>query len=184
MLLALRFLVSAPWPIGGDDRYYWEHCAWVERSQFSSDTQMANRVVTGMRSFYTSQIRFHAERYYLPNTSTVYFQRTFGPTEKGIYPVAEQPTLLICARWRMRADDGSTTYHLHRAPVGEDDLTDGVWSADGLFRQRTHMFDFIDEEMYRTKTGALITSGEVATLPVAWQLRHGTKRRRSRFWLP
>jgi hypothetical protein len=184
LLLALRFLVSAEWPNGVDGRYYWQHCAWLDRDDFTTDTQMANRVVVAMRSLYTTQIRFHSERYYLPGTETVYFERFFAPTEGGIYPPSESPNLLICARWRMYGEDGSYTYHLHRSPVGDDDLIDAVWSDDGFFRQDTHLGDFIDEGFFRTHTGSLIDWGQVAQLPVKWQLRHGTKRRLRRFWLP
>lgn len=183
MLLSVRALMSSTWPQGVDGQYYWEQCEWVDRDDFTSNGQMGLAVINDLKLLYTEQVRFWSTRWYLPGSSTIFFQQTYGIVQTGALDVRENPNLLIAARWRMRGADGSYTYHLHRAPVGEDDLIEGIWSDDGILRQITHMNTYIGQGIYRTPTGSLITSGEVAQLPVGWQLRHGTKRRQSRFWL-
>lgn len=184
VLYAGRSILAAPWPGGTIDHYYWEHCFWVNRSDFTSDGQMGLAVINDMKLLYTDQVRIWSTRWYVPGTTTVYFQQIYGVPQIGSQDPQDNYSLLIAARWRMRGEDGSYTYHLHRQPVGEDYLESGAWSSTGYTQQQTRMNTFIAQGIYRTKTGSLIDSGEVSILPTMWQLRHGTKRRNSRFWLP
>jgi len=184
MLLAGRFLVSAEWPDGVDGRYYWEHCFWVDSDDFDNNFQMNLAVLADMRLLYTEQVRMDSCRWYHLGTTVIYFSNNYGLSTFGQQPEQANYNLLICARWRMRGEDGSYSYHLHRQPIGEDYLVDGVWSDEGYLQSQTRLNTFIGQGIYRTNSGALIDAGEVAQLPVMWQLRHGTKRRKSRFWLP
>lgn len=183
MLLTVRALMSAEWPEGVDGRYYWEHCEWIDRDDFTSNGQMGLAVINDLKLLYTSQVQFHSTRWFDASDMSLFFQQTYSIVQHGSLSPSESPNLLMCARWRMHGDDGSYTYHMHRAPVGNDDLIGGVWSDDGYIRQSTHLNTYVDQGIYRTQTGSLITSGTVAQLPVMWQMRHGTKRRQSRFWL-
>jgi len=183
MLLAVRSILSVEWPEGYDGRYYWEHCAWVDRDDFSTDGQMGLAWIGDVRLLYTEQVIVHSTRWYIPNTETVYFQQTYLVTQTGDQPPQENYTILACARWRMWGADGSYTYHLHRQPMGEDYLEDGQYTTLGRTQQQTRLNTFVAQGIYRTKTGALITIAELGSLPVMWQLRHGTKRRSRRFWL-
>jgi len=184
MLLAVRVLLSVEWPEGNDGRYYWEHCAWQDRDDWLTDGQMGLFTITNMSLLYTSQVQIHSTRWYFPDSLVVYFQQTYPFPQFGSQAPQENYNLLMCARWRMKGGDGSYTYHLHRQPLGEDYVQDGQYTPDGLTAQQTRMNTYIAQDRYRTKTGALITEGELAGQPVMWQLRHGTKRRRRRFWLP
>jgi len=183
-LLAGRTLLSLPWPGLSHADYRWEHCFWIDNDDFDNNSQMGLAVVNDMRLFYTNQVHLLGTRWYIPGTTTVFFAQTYPTTQVGAQPAQANYSLLICARWRMRGDDGSYSYHLHRQPVGEDYLENGVWSSGGYSQQQTRMLTFLDQEIYRTHTGSLLVTGTVAVFPVRWQMRHGTKRRNSRFWLP
>lgn len=184
LLLAVRTLWSAEWPEGIDGYYYWEQCGWVNSDDWSSTADMHQNIAAAVQQYYTSQVRQHSTRFYFPGTNTVFASFVYGTPGHGELSPAENYNLLICARWRMHAEDGSYSYHLHRMPVGDESLIDGVWSDDGFTRQVATLNTFIDDGIWRSSTGSLLDKGELAPLPVPWQLRHGTKRRRSRFWLP
>jgi hypothetical protein len=184
MLLAGRTLLSVPWPGLGHADYRWEHCFWIDNSDFSSNSQMGLAVVNDMRLFYTNQVHLLGTRWYLPHTSTVFFAQTYPSTQVGALTAQANYNMLVSARWRMHGSDDSYTYHLHRQPVGETYLEAGGWSATGYSQQQTRMNTFIAQGIYRTGSGSLIDVGEVASSPVQWQLRHGTKRRDRRFWIP
>lgn len=183
-LLAGRTLLSLPWPGLGHPDYRWEHCFWVNSSDFSSNAQMGLAVVNDMKLFYTNQVHLLGTRWYTPHTTTVIFQQSYGPSQVGSQGAQANYNILVSARWRMHGNDDSYTYHLHRQPVGETYLEAGGWSATGYSQQQTRMNTYIAQGIYRTGTGSLITTGDVAVEPVQWQLRHGTKRRDRRFWLP
>lgn len=183
MLLTARFILSAEWPEGFDGRYYWEHCLWVDDSDWDSHIQMFLGILSDMKLLYTSQVDMHAVRFYDPSDMSLVYSQGIGPGNHGSQSPVEVVSLLIVARWTMRGADGSHTYHLHRAPVGVEYLTDGVWNLAGYAEMQTRLNTFIAQDVYRTKTGSLITEGFVGPYPGMWQLRHGTKRRESRFWL-
>lgn len=183
-LLTCRRVMSCEWPGLPDDLYYWQHCFWVDRADFSSDVSMDNATLNDFKLLYTNQVRFWGTRYIVPASSGIHYQAIYGFPQFGAQSAQVNHNLLISARWQMRGSDGSYTYHLHRQPVGENYLEGGDWSAVGLIQQQTRMNTYIAQGIYRTHTGALITSGHVVARPTMWQLRHGTKRRNSRFWLP
>jgi len=183
MLLTTRVLVSCVWPEGHDGRYYWEHCVYVDSDDFDNNTQMFLAILADMKLLYTSQVQFHSMRWFDPSDGSLVHQQGIASGNVGLIAPVESPNLLICGRWRMYGVDGSYSYHLHRMPVGSDMITGGEWSEDGLTAMQTRMNTFIAQDIYRTHTGSLIDVGEVAGSPVMWQLRHGTKRKASNFWL-
>jgi len=183
-LLTFRMVMSCAWPGVEDDTYYWQHCGWVDRDDFTSDGQMSNAVLNDFKLLYTSQVRFWGNRFIVPASGGIHFEAIFGFPQFGAQAPQDNHSLLIAARWQMRGSDDSYTYHLHRQPVGEDYLTGGEWSATGYTQQQTRMNTLIGQGIYRTQTGSLIASGHTVARPVMWQLRHGTRRRNSRFWLP
>lgn len=184
MLVTSRFLLSIEWSLPETDRYYWEHCTYLDTTQFGSLNGAASQNLVNMALFYTSQVRFHSQRLYNPATMAVLHQQNYPVSQDGNQPNTVNYNLLVSARWRLWGSDGSYSYHLHRLPFGEAHLEDGTWSAFGWTRANAHLNTFIMQGDYRTKTGSLITRGEVAPNPVGWQLRHGTKRSQKRFWLP
>lgn len=183
MLVAGRLVCSLAWPEGVDGRYYWQHCLYVDTDNFDSVFDMALEVINDMKLLYTSQVRFHGLRWFLPGTETIVFSQTYTVPQFGSLSSVENPNLLICARWRLFGDDGSYSYHLHRQPIGADYLENGGWSSVGGAQNANRVNTFIAQGIYRTKTGNLIASGFVGSEPVPWQLRHGTKRRERRGWL-
>ena len=183
-LLTYRIILSTAWPGVEDDTYYWQHCGWVDNSDFSSNNQMALAVLNDFKLLYTTQVRIRGARYIVPSSGGIVLEQIYAASQTGTQPAQVNPNLLIAARWQMRGSDGSYTYHLHRQPVGEDYLEGGEWSALGLTQQQTRMNTYIAQGIYRTQTGALISSGHTVARPTMWQLRHGTKRRDRRFWIP
>ena len=183
MLLSVRRLLSAEYPRGVDGRYYWQHCAWMDDTDFANNAQMGLAWITDAKLLYTSQVQIHSTRWLDPETHDVEFQQTYTFPQFGSLTAQSNYSLLLCARWKMHGVDGSYTYHLHRQPIGEAYLENGGYSALGLVQQQTRMNTYIAQDIYRTSTGALIDQGEVAERPVQWQLRHGTKRRERRGWL-
>jgi len=179
-----RFVVSLAWPGLIGPRYFWEHCHWVDTTDFPNDPQMFNAVLADMRLLYTNQVKMEGVRWYQPGTTIIYYQQLVGFPTFGAQAAQPNYNLLIAARWRLFGSDGSYSYHLHRQPVGEGYIEAGGWSATGRTQQQTRMNTFIGQGIYRTGTGALINSGDLADSPTQWQMRHGTKRRNSRFWIP
>jgi len=179
-----RTILSLPWPGLASGRYYWQHCFWVDSDDFSNNAQMGLAVLADMKLLYEAQVQIHSTRWFLPNTTTIFFTQTYGTPQFGSLTTQPDPTLLIATRWRMRGDDGSYSYHLHRQPLGEDYLADGRYTPTGLTQTLSRMNTFIGQGIYRTSSTHLITSGQRSTVPVGWQLRHGTKRKASKFWLP
>lgn len=183
VLLAYRALLSCPWPEGNDGRYYWQHCAWVQDTDWDNNSEMALACFTAISELYTSQILFYGHRFYDPSDDSIVFQQTFtSPFACDLSPV-ENLNVITAARWRMVADDGSYSYHLHRRPIGEEDILDGGWDPDGYDRQQLALNNFLDWGFFRSHTGSPLNSGIVAPAPVQWQLRHGTRRRERRGWL-
>lgn len=184
LFLAGRALLSMAWPGVGLGRYYWEHCFWVDSDDFDNNAQMALAILADMKLLYTTQIKIESIRWYVPHTTTVYFQQIYTFPQFGSLTSVGNPTLLVASRWRLRGNEGSYSYHLHRQPLGEAYLSNGAYTPLGLTQTQSRMNTFIAQGIYRTSTTHLISSGERSTVPSMWQLRHGTKRRASRFWLP
>lgn len=183
-LLHGQVLLSAPWPEGNDGLYYWLHTFYVQSTDFANNSQMNLACLGDMKLLYTEQVQIWSIRWKVAGTNTVFFEVIYGTPQFGDQPAQDNFTLLIAARWRLHASDGSYSYHLHRQPMGEDYFTSGEYSPLGLTQQHTRLNTFMAQGIYRSQTGSLLTVGELASRPIMWQLRHGTKRRRRRFWLP
>jgi len=137
-----------------------------------------------MKLLYTTQVWIASIRWFLPGTSTVFYTQNTSIGNVGSLTALTNPNLLIAARWRLLGSDGSRSYHLHRQPIGDEYLLDGTFSTTGRSQSQTRINTFIAQNIYRTHSGAKVVSGQLAPVPAMWQLRHGTKRRASKFWLP
>lgn len=184
MLLRGHMLLSHPWPELEHDDYYWEHTYWVDSDDFPNNAQMSLATLQDMKLLYSTLVKTHSQRWYVGSSTTLFFQQNYSAGNTGAQTAQANPTLLIAARWRMKGADGSHTYHLHRQPIGEAYLEDAEYSTTGRTQQQTRMNTYIAQGIYRTQTGSLITFGQLAPSPIGWQLRHGTKRRNRRGWLP
>ena len=145
---------------------------------------MALQCINRFKLLYSNQVQFHGLRWFLPGTETVYYSQTYTTPQFGSLSATENPNLLICARWHLYADDGSYSYHLHRQPVGTDYLENGEWSTTGYSQNASRLNTFLVFGKFRAASGELLSDGFVSVTPTPWQLRHGTKRRARRGWLP
>lgn len=185
MLLSVRAILAAEWPGANDDgRYYWEQCAFLDSDDFSNLFQVALYYGQKFELTYAEDILYCGVRLYDASDGEVLLSQAFTTPQQGGLSSQPDYNLLMAARWRLWGDDGSYSYHLHRTPIAEDDLENGVWSASGRTRNQTALNTWLSTTKFRTRTGALLDHGDLADSPVQWQLRHGTKRRKRRFWLP
>jgi len=184
MLVAGRYLLSIAWPNPPDDRYYWEHCFYVDTDDFDNSAQMFLAVQADMKLLYTNQVNLDGVTFYVPNTTTIHYRQNSGPSNPGNLSSVGEFTILVAARWRMLGPLGERSYHLHRQPVGLSYLDGEDWSSTGRTQSQSRINTFIAQGIYRASNGALLESGVLAHKPAYWQMRHGTKRRQKRFWLP
>lgn len=184
MLVRVNALLSCPWPdvVGG--RYYWTHTAYMKTTDWASTGQLLLAWTNRVKQGYTSQVLLYGHRLIDPTTGAVIFTQTFTTPNTCEQDPADDYSLLMAGRWRFRAADGSTGYHLHRYPIdlswveGEE-LTDVGHSQLAAVAGAM----YFPGKVY-SSTGSLVTGWEVGRAIVDWQLRHGTKRKNSRFWLP
>lgn len=184
MLLTARYVLSVPWGDVPTGRYYWEHCLYMDRIDWPNDAQMGLAVRNIMGLIYSSTVQLHGCRWYLPNTTTVYFQQVYTFPQFGGQPAAVGYDILYAARWRMKTALGVRSYHLHRQPMPASYVQDGKYTALGRAQSQIRINTFIAQAKYRASNGALLTSGSLAPEIASWQLRHGTKRKARRSWLP
>jgi len=184
MLVTGRYLLSTPWAGTDSGLYWWEHCYFADTSDFASTTALASAVTGVMGDIYTSQVRRRGQQIYNTSTGALLLQQYFGSGNPGSATARPDPTILVVARWRLLADDGSRSYHLHRRLVGSDDVENGRWTSAGMMRQYGSAGTFVGAGIFRSHSGHLLDRWEVAQTPAMWQLRHGTKRRNKRFWAP
>jgi len=156
----------------------------MDTDDFANDLQMGLAVVNDMKLLYSSTAQLRGCRWYLPNTTTVYFQQVYTFPQFGSLPAATGYDLLIAARWRLTTALGVRSYHLHRQPLPASYYTNGVYTATGLSQGQSRINTFLAQGIYRASDGHLLTAGHLAPALVSWQLRHGTKRRARRSWLP
>lgn len=156
----------------------------MRTTDFSSTAQLLLNWTGRIKIGYTTQVLLHGHRLIDPTTGSTVFTQTFTSAQPCNRTPAPNYSLLIAARWKFTGADGSKGYHLHRWPIDAgwvdgDYLTDAGHSAlEGVAGSM-----YIPGKIY-SSTNSLITAYSVNRNLVDWQLRHGTKRRNSRFWLP
>lgn len=184
MLVRMNALLSCAWPdiVGG--RYYWTHTAYMKTTDWSNNLQQMNNWRARVLIGYTTQVLYHGTRMIDPDDGTVVFQETNVDGQPGGRTPFANFSLLIAGRWRYEAADGSTGYHLHRYPTDLDWVEGDQWNATGLSRLQAVAGSMYAPGHIYSRSGSLVTGWGVAGMIAEWQLRHGTKRRNSRFWLP
>lgn len=184
MLVRMNALLSCAWPDVAGGRYYWTHTAYMRTTDFPNQAQLllswTNRVKIG----YTSQVLLYGHRIIDPTTGGVIFTQTFTTPQPGTRSPFANFSLLIAARWRFVADDGTTGYHLHRYPTDTSWVVDDQFTDEGHDRQVAVAGSMYSDGKVYSSVGSPVVGWEVGRAVVGWQLRHGTKRRNSRFWLP
>jgi len=184
MFVRTNALLSCAWPEITGGRYYWTHTAYMKTTDFSSTAQLLLAWTARVKIGYTEDVLLHGHRLIDPTTGNVVTTQTFTTPQACNQDAAVNYNLLLAARWKFVADDGSTGYHLHRYPVGEDWI-DGDNFTDAAHSQLVAVAGsmYLPGKIY-SGTGSEVASWSVNRNIVDWQLRHGTKRRNSRFWLP
>lgn len=184
MFVRTNALLSASWPnvVGGS--YYWTHTAYMRTTDFSSTGQLLLAWTNRVKQGYTEDVLLHGHRLIDPTTGNVVTTQTFTTPQACEQDAAPDYILIMAARWRFKSADGSEGYHLHRYPiipdwVVDDRFTDAALSQLGAVAGAM----YFPGKIY-SSTNSLITGWSVNRNVVDWQLRHGTKRRNSRFWLP
>jgi len=177
-------LLSCAWPGITGGRYFWTHTAYMKTTDFSSTGQLLLQWTNRVKQGYTEDILLHGHRLIDPTTGGVVTTQTFTTPQACEQDAAPNFSLLMAGRWKFVAADGSRGYHLHRYPI-DGSWTDGNDLTDAAHSQLLAVAGamYLPGKIY-SGTGSLITSWSVNRNVVDWQLRHGTKRRNSRFWLP
>lgn len=184
MLVRAALLLRADWPNTTDGAYYWTHNTYADTDDWTSHVQLRNDLIADYRLAYTSQIGCWGVQLQDPNDSSVVYQVGFTTPALGLRTAVDDYSLLIAARWHIIGEDGSRGYHLHRYPQDVSWASEGVWTPTGDFENGVSAAAFYDTNPWRTRTGALVASVSLSPNIVSWQLRDGTRRRNSRFWLP
>lgn len=184
MFVRVNALLSCAWPdvVGG--RYYWTHTAYMRTTDFSSTAQLLLNWTGRIKLGYTTQVLLYGHRLIDPVDGSTVFTQTFTSPQPCNRTAAPNYSLLMAGRWKFVGADGSTGYHLHRWPIDAswvdgDNLTDAAHST----LQGAAGSMYVPGKIY-SRTNSLVVGWTVNRNVVDWQLRHGTKRRNSRFWLP
>lgn len=183
MFVRVNALLSLPFPENPSGRYYWTHTAYMKTEDFSSMAQLLLNWTGRVKLGYTSDVLLYGHRVIDPSDGSVVFTQTFtSPQTCNQTPVVDW-NILLAGRWIFVGTDGSRGYHLHRYPAGEDWVDGDSWSSFGLGRLSAVAGSMYSPGKIYTSTGAEVEGWSVRPGIVGWQLRHGTKRRRSDFWL-
>lgn len=184
MLVRLNALLSIPEPSTSSGRYYWTHTAYFNTDDWATQAQLISNFGLRIRIGYTSDVRYHGVRAIDPSDGSVVFTTSSVMGQACDRTPFANWSILIAGRWRFTAADGSSGYHLHRYPTDLDWVDGEVFNDEGHLRLLAVAGSmYLPGEVY-SRTGSLITGWSVNRNIVEWQLRHGTKRRNSRFWLP
>jgi hypothetical protein len=184
MLVRMNALLSCPWADLPTGRYYWTHSAYFNTDDHENQAQMLLAWNGRINIMYTSQVLRYGTRIIDPTDGSVVHTQTFTTPQPADRDPFDQYSLLIAARWKFKAADGSEGYHLHRYPMNLEWVDGNQLTDEGHFRNLASAGTMYNHEDTYSSTGSLIVSWSVNRTIAEWQLRHGTKRRNSRFWLP
>lgn len=184
MLVRMNALLSLAWPEVAGGRYYWTHTAYYKTTDWPNLAQQFLNWGQRVRIGYTDQVRYHGTRIIDPADGSVVAEQINVAGQPCDRTPFTRFSILIAARWRYIAADGSTGYHLHRYPTDLDWVDGDQFTPTGLSRQQAVAGSMYFPGKIYSRSGSLVTGWSVNTKIVEWQLRHGTKRRNSRFWLP
>lgn len=184
MLVMGRVALSIAMPELPSGRYYWQHCLWVDSSDWPNNAQMGLQVLVDMTLLYSSTVKIHGIRWYDPSDGSVFFSQVYFTPQPGGQPAVTEYNIFMAARWRMLTANGVRSYHLHRQVMPESYYENGEYTTLGRTQSQIRINTFIGQGVYRASNGHLLTEGHLAPKIASWQMRHGTKRRQRRAWLP
>jgi hypothetical protein len=184
VLVRLNALLSAPNADTPTGRYYWTHTAYFKQEDWASQAQMLSAWGLRVRIGYTEDIRYHGTRIIDPTDGSVIDQTASVMGQACDRDPFEHWSLLVAGRWRFIAEDGTTGYHLHRYPTNLEWVDGDSFTDEGHLRILAVAGSMYLPGKVYSKTGSEIVEWSASRNIVDWQLRHGTKRRNSRFWLP
>lgn len=183
-LTQVDLLKSMPYASLPSGRYYWTTTLYTESTLFTSDANLALYAVTREKLITRANVDFEGLRVKRPpGRANIVLQQDFTFGQPGAQTAVANPFLINIARWTLRDDFGHVTYRLHRFPLGEGEF-DGLKLTSAAYAVQQNMLNgFLFPARWYNHHGNVLTSGQVSPLVHMWQLRHGTKRRRSDFWL-
>ncbi len=184
MLVRVNALLSCPWPGITGGRYYWTHTAYMKTEDWASNNALFHAWTLRVALGYTEDVLLYGHRMIDPDDGSIVATQTFTTPQACDQDAVDDYTLLVAGRWRFVADDGTGGYHLHRYPVGEDWISEGQFTPFGLGRLEAVAGSMYAPGKVYARSGSEVSGWSVSPNIVGWQLRHGTKRRNSRFWLP
>lgn len=183
-LTQFDILKSLPYPALPSGRYYWTTVAYVDSDDWSNQNQMILHVLQRERLITRANVRF--DGYTIkrpPGRGNIILQADPTPAPNGSLAAVADPQIISIARWTLRDNQNHPTYRLVRYPLGTEDIDADMLSASGYARQVASLNTFLATGTFRSKYGRVLTAGTVSPRVHMWQLRHGTKRSRSTFWL-
>lgn len=184
-LYQFDWLKSMPYSPNPSGRYYWTNVMYLESTDFPNVPQMINHALSKEKIICRANINVEGYRLKTPpGRGNVVSTVDFSILQPGGQPAIANPYLLTIARWTLIDDLGRKSYRLVRYPLGEADIIDGKLSPLAMTRQQASLGTYLITGTMRNSYGRVLTTGSVSPLAHMWQLRHGTKRGRSKFWLP
>lgn len=157
---------------------------YADTDDWSSLASMLSYINNRLELVYTEQVQIHGHRLIDPTDGSVVHTQTFLVGQPCDRDPVENFTIYAVGRWRFTAEDGSQGYHLHRYPADVSWIEGDKWSSSGLAEMLSGPGTVYAGGFIRSATGSPIETWELSGDVSEWQLRHGTKRRNSRFWLP
>lgn len=185
MLTQFDMLKGFPYPSNPSGWYYWTSVLYVDSDDFDNQSQMILAVLGRERLCSRENIHYWGYRIKQPpGRGNVVLTASFTGTGTGSLPAIADPQILCIARWTLADSFGHKTYRLVRYPIGTSEIEGDRLTPAGLLRQQTSINTFLATNIFRNKYGRVLETGAASPRVHMWQLRHGTKRSRSRFWLP
>jgi len=184
VLVRMNALISLPWPDVAGGRYYWTHTAYMKQEDWASENAMLLNWTNRVKLGYTEDVLLYGHRIINPDDGTVIRTQTFTTPNQCNQDPVDDYNILLAGRWRFKAADGTGGYHLHRYPAGDSWVAGDDWTPFGLGRLQAVAGSMYAPGKIYARSGSEVEGWEVSPTIVGWQLRHGTKRRNSRFWLP
>jgi hypothetical protein len=159
--------------------YYWCSLYYVDRDEFTSDSDCIFWVLAKDRLLCTEDVgRIGWRVHDPPGRGNVIINEVFTTGSPGLIDSEGSYSLINIARWWLYSSTGRRTYRLNRMPLRPSDMDGMNLSDSGYATQVAALTNFLFPTRLRNSYGEYLTSGEVVRPLVMWQLRHGTKRRR------
>jgi len=184
-LVQVDILKSLPYAPNPSGRYFYTTVVYADRDNYVSYTTMANNMYSRESLITRENVWFHGFRFHdPPGRGNIAFTVSYSSPGEGSQPPVDNFSLITIARWTLVSVTGRKTYRLSRAPLDITQIDGEYLTPAAVLHEQTMLNTFCGPDVFYNKYGELLSHGIVSPRVHMWQLRHGTKRERSRFWLP